>query len=184
MHRSTFRLHFNVPPIAALRRRTRGEAGAALVETALSMLVMLIFVFGVIEASMAVYSFHYLSNAAHEATRYAVVRGGSWTSSCDGSGQAGSGYGSSQCTASQQDIANFIANRDFPGINIQPSDVCVEYFSSVPSSASSACSPNTGPNMPGNIVQVTISYPYSFTLPGLPSYTWNLSSTSQMVIAQ
>lgn len=151
------------------------------------MLVMLSLVFGVIELCWGVYSFHYLGNAAHEAARYAIVRGGSWTTSCDGTGSAGSGYGSSQCQASSNDIANYVASRNFPGVNVTASDVCVEYFSSVPSSTSTSCSASSGSgvtNSPGDIVQVTIHYPFAINVPGLPAYTWNLSSTSQMVIAQ
>jgi Flp pilus assembly protein TadG len=157
-----------------------------MVETALSMLVMLILVFGVIEACWAVYSFHYLGNAAHEAARYAIVRGASWGVSCDGSGTAGSGYGSSMCTASTTDVANYVVNRNFPGISITASDVCVEYFSSVPASATQSCTASTGSlsNSPGDMVQVTITYPFAIQLPGLSNHTWNLMSTSQMAIAQ
>ncbi len=164
--------------------RLREEQGQSLVETALSMMMLLCLIFAVIEASWGVYSLHYLANGAHEAARYAIVRGGGWGAACDGSGAAGSGSGSSMCQASPQDIANFVASRNFPGINITASDVCVEYFSSVPASASTTCNGNTGPNADGDIVQVTISYPFSFTVPFLNRYTWHLSSTSQMVIAQ
>lgn len=165
-------------------RAARDDQGAELLEAAFSMMVMLIFIFGVIEACWAVYGLHYVANVAHEAARYAIVRGASWTSACDGSGTAGSGYGSSMCEASPADIANFVANRNFPGLNITAGDVCVEYFSSVPAAASTSCSGNTGPEAVGDIVQVTVSYPFTLTLPGLPAYTWNLASTSQMVIAE
>ena len=167
-----------------MRRSTRDEQGSNLVETAVSMLVLLMLMFGVIEASLAVYSFESVANAARDATRYAIVRGGSWSATCDGTGQAGSGYSSSRCQASPADIANYIANRDFPGVNIAASNVCVEYFSSVPSSTSTACSANSSPNSPGDIVQVTITYPFTLTIPGLAAYSLNLSSTSQSVIAQ
>lgn len=166
-----------------------GEEGAAMVESALAMLVMLMLFFGVVQACLAIYSSEYLASAAHEATRYAIVRGGSWTSSCDGIDSAGSGYGSSLCTASTADIQNYVVQRaaDYPDINITASDVCVEYLSSVPSSSLSTCTPSTGstvPNSVGEIVQVTITYPFTFTVPGLPGYSFSLSSTSQMVIAE
>ena len=171
-------------PLRAAIRRLREEQGQSLVETALSIMMLLCLIFAVIEACFGVYSLHYMANAAHEAARYAIVRGGGWGPTCDGTGAAGSGYGSSMCQASPTDIANFVANRDFPGISLTASDVCVEYFSSVPASASTACNGNTSPNADGDIVQVTITYPFSFNLPFLSNYTWNLSSTSQMVIAQ
>ena len=149
------------------------------------MLLLLTLMFGVIETSMAVYSFHFVANAAHEATRYAIVRGSSWNpTTCDGTGSAGSGYGSAQCQASAADIQNFVATRNFPGVNITAGDVCVEYFSAVPSSVSTSCTSNSTPNAPGDIVQVTVTYPFTFNVPGFPAYTVSLSSTSQSVIAQ
>ncbi|HEV2323904.1 MAG TPA: TadE/TadG family type IV pilus assembly protein [Terracidiphilus sp.] len=187
----TSRLPFKSRLLRAFKRELRDERGQSLVETALAMLVMLMLIFGVIEGCWAMYSFHYLANAAHEATRYAIVRGGDWSDKngapiyCDGSGNAGAGYGASECIASAADIANFAANRGFPGIHIDPNkDVTVGYYSSLADSTPSPCSQNSCPNQLGDIVQVTISHPFTLTLPGLPPYTWNLSSTSRMVIAQ
>lgn len=153
----------------------------------MSMLVMLSLVFGVIEVCWAVYAFHYLGNASHEAARYAIVRGGSWTGTCDGTGAAGSGYGSSQCQASSADVANFVASRNFPGINLTASDVCVAYYSSVPTNSSQDCIASAGSsvaNSPGDIVQVTITYPFQLAIPGFGDRTWHMMSTSEMVIAQ
>jgi Flp pilus assembly protein TadG len=155
-----------------------------MVETAISFSILSMLMFGVFEICLAVYAYHFLANTAHEATRYAIVRGSSWSSSCDGSGKGGSGYTSSGCTASTSDIASFVANRNFPGITITAADVCVEYFSSVPTSTSTTCSANSSPNAPGDIVQVTISYPFTLTVPFLKVQTLAMSSTSQMVITQ
>jgi Flp pilus assembly protein TadG len=169
-----------------LRRRALDQQGSSMVETAVCILVMLTLIFAVIESCWAVYTFHYIGNASHEAARYAIVRGGTWGASCDGSGNAGSGYSSSMCTASSTDIANYVANRGFPGIRLTSSNVCVAYYSSVPSSASTSCTASSGTlaNAAGDVVQVTVSYPFKLNLPLMPAYTWNLSSTSQMVIAQ
>ena len=180
----TSRSQFNLLLLSALKCPVRDERGATLVETAISMMTLLMLIFSVIEASLMVYSFHFVANAAHEATRYAIVRGSSWAATCDGTGSAGSGYGSSMCTASPTDIANYVANRNFAGVNIAASNVCVEYFSSVPSSASATCTASSSPNGPGDIVQVTITYPFTLAVPLLPGYTINLTSTSQMAIAQ
>ena len=140
---------------------------------------------GVAEISLALYSFHFVAHAAHEATRYAIVRGSDWTDS-SGAPSACSSYNSVMCEASVADVQNFVVNMNFPGIKITTDDVCVEYFSSIPSSASSSCTTSTGTlaNGLGDVVQVTIAYPFSFGIPGLKTYTYNLASTSQMVIAQ
>lgn len=145
------------------------------------MIVLLILIFGVIEAGWAVYSYHLVANAAHEGARYAIVRGSSWTAN----GSCAS-WSSSQCVASHTDIANYVANRSMAGVAIDPSQVCVEWFSTVPSSAPTNCVDNTNPgaNAQGDIVQVTVNYPFTLNVFFLPARTFKIGSTSQMVIAQ
>jgi len=175
----TFRRQFKLHLRKALRHLAHNECGQALVETALTMLILLSLILGVMDLCLALYSYHYLANAAHETARYAIVRGATWGTSCGS-------YTASMCTASPTDIANFVASRNFPGITITADDVCVQYFSSVSASTASTCTKNTansGPNAVGNIVMITITYPFSFGLPGLGTYTYHLSSTSRMVIA-
>lgn len=182
----TFRLRQNALLLSTLRRLFRDERGGTLVETAISFLVLLMLIFGVIQGSLAVYNYHFLASAAHEATRYAIVRGGGWDSACDGTGKAGSGYGSSMCTASPTDVANYVASRNFPGLNLTAADVCVEYLGAGPGSATTTCSASSSntDNVAGDIVQVTITYPFTLSVPGLPGYTFTMSNTSQMVISQ
>ena len=162
---STIRPCCNTHLLNALRRSVRDDSGSALVEAGISMIVLLMLIFGVIQVSWAVYSYHLIANAAHEGARYAIVRGGSWTPSCDGTGAAGSGWNSSQCAASTADIANYVASRSLPGVGIVPSNVCVRYSTSVSTSAPTSCTPNTSPNGRNNVVQVTstiLSFSISF----------------------
>ena len=59
-----------------LQRRSRCEEGATLVEMALVCAFIVIpMLFGIIEVSLALYSYNFVTDAAREATRYAVVRG-------------------------------------------------------------------------------------------------------------
>ena len=148
-----------------------------MIEAGIALIMLLTLIFAVIESSWAIYFNHYLGNAAHEATRYAIVRGGSWSGAC-------SDYSSSMCQASPTNIADYVVSRNFPGINIASGDVCVQYFATMPSSTSLSCTGNTSPNLPGDIVQVTVTHPFTLTVPFLPAVTWQLKSTSQMVIAQ
>lgn len=175
----TFRPLLNARLLNALRRSARDEHGSALVEAAMSMILLLVLIFGVIEVSWAVYSFHLVANAAHEGARYAIVRGKSWSGAC-------ANWGASQCKASSTDVANYVANRSMPGVGIDPSQVCVQWFSAVPSSTPTSCTPNANPNSnaQGNIVQVTVDYPFTLNVFFLPARTFHISSTSQMVIAQ
>jgi Flp pilus assembly protein TadG len=167
-----------------------GESGASLVETAISLTILFTFILGIMEGSLALYSYHFVSDAAREGTRYAIVRGSDWSAECDGTGTAGSGYSSSGCIANAADVEKYVSSLNFPGIDITTSDVCVQFLTSLPSSASSSCtaaSSSTEVPASGNIVQVTITYPFNFGLPGLPTghkYSYSLTSTSQMTIAQ
>lgn len=182
----TIRLHKNALLLSGLKPMWRDERGGSLVETALSFLLLSSLIFGVFEGALAVYSYHFLANAAHEATRYAIVRGGGWGSSCDGSGSTGSGFGSSGCVANATDVANYVASRNFPGLHLTAAQVCVKYLVSTPGSATTTCTASTTNtnNVPGDIVQVTINYPFTLSVPGVPSHTFTLSSTSQMAICQ
>ena len=179
---NTFRPHHNAPLLRTLRRVLHDEQGGSLVETAISFLLLLSLMFGVIQGSWAVYSYHFLANAAHEGTRYAIVRGGGWS----GTGGTCAGYTSSGCVASIANVQNYVANLNFPGLRITPGQVCVAYLTSTPASSTTTCTASTtnANNRPGDLVQVTINYPFTMSVPGLPGYTINLSSTSQMVIAQ
>lgn len=175
--------------LRAWKGRSRGENGGTLVETALCLPLLLMLIIGIIEASWAVYSYHYIADAAREGTRYAIVRGSDWTSSCD-TGGAGSGYTSAACSASVADVQNYVATLGFGAIGITPSNasnyVCVEYLSALPTSPPTSCTSSTGTlaNAQDDVVEVEITYPFKFGLPGFPGYTYNLNSFSEMAIAQ
>lgn len=171
-------------------RRARAENGGTLVETAFTLLVLLASVVGVIEMSWAMYSYHYIADAAREGTRYAIVRGADWPSSC-------SSYTASGCNASPANIQAFVANLGIGPIGINPSNASNYIFVCYNPSSTAACTTSSTSNVPaaensagnGNVVQVTITYPFSFGIPsfgnpGVLSYTYNLTSSSQMVIAQ
>lgn len=178
-----FRSCFNSRLPRAWRRRLRNEHGGTLVETAFTITLLFVFIFGIMELSLALYSYHFVSDAAREATRYAMVRGSDWSSSCDGTGKAGSGSTSAGCIASATDIQNYVQNMGFPGIvgsNMTVTTTCATTiggtFTAYP--GTTACNGN------GNVVQVTVSYPFTFGVPGMKKFNYSLASTSQMVISQ
>jgi Flp pilus assembly protein TadG len=148
----------------------RCESGSTLVETAITLTVVLALIFGAIEVGMMLYSYHFVSYAAREGTRYAIVRGSSCSSF------------SSACPAAASDIQNYVSNLGFPGIDITSSDVAVSWASYSQSTATwTACS---NCNAPGDQVQVTVTYQVPWALPFLPSGNFQLTSTSAMVISQ
>ncbi len=55
------------------------EIGSAILEFGLVIVMFFMFVFGVMDFGRALYTYHFVSNAACEATRYAMVRGSSST---------------------------------------------------------------------------------------------------------
>src|SRR6266568_5428041 len=82
----------------------RAEHGAALVEMAVSASVLFLTLIGLMKICLAVYTFHYISEASREGARYAMVRG----SSCK--------TFTSACPATTQDIQSYIQNLGYPGI--------------------------------------------------------------------
>jgi Flp pilus assembly protein TadG len=67
-------------------RSVQNEEGSALVEFALSSVVLFMTLFGLMASCTALYSYLFVAEAAREASRYAIVRGDSCTglSDCPG----------------------------------------------------------------------------------------------------
>ncbi len=83
-----------------VRESRRNDRGVALLEFGLVMVVFFMFVFGIMDFGRALYSYHFVSNAACEATRYAIVRGASSTE-----------------PATAADVANYVKSITPAGIN-------------------------------------------------------------------
>jgi Flp pilus assembly protein TadG len=177
MSRSVHPIQFAFPKERGLRmecpqwlRRARGERGSTLVETALSMVILSIVALGVMELSLALYTYHFLSDAAREGTRYAIVRGSSCTTY--------SGF-TSACPALGADIQSYVRGLGFPGIT--PSLMTV---TTIWPTTGASCTPSVTPcNNPGNLVQVTVSYRFPLSIPFVPANTLTMTSSSKMVIS-
>ncbi len=146
----------------------RGEQGATVIETALAAVALLTLFFGVMEMSIALYTYHFVSNAARLATRYAMVRG----SQCSGFASA--------CPARNSDIQSYVRGLDFPGI--VPANITA---ATTWPTTGATCTPSSSPcNNPGNLVHITVTYCFPLTIPFMPTSTLSFSSSSQMVISQ
>jgi len=66
-----------------LAARLRSEQGSVAVETSISFMVMILFLFGIMECCMMAYTYASLEDAAREGVRYAIVHGAD-SSSCEG----------------------------------------------------------------------------------------------------
>ena len=82
------------------RTSRTNDRGASVLEFGLVVLVFYAFVFGVVDFGRAVYSYHFVSYAAREATRYAIVHGAE-----------------SSDPATATDIAQYVKNITPDGIN-------------------------------------------------------------------
>jgi Flp pilus assembly protein TadG len=151
-------------------RSARGEEGSAIMETAMSSMILLTFMFGVMETGFALYSYHFISEAAREGTRYAIVRGSSCVNPTDFT---------SACPASTSDIQNYVKNLGFPGIN--PNNMTVT-VANAGYPAGVTCTPSASCNNPGNLVTVTVQYNFPLTVPFVPAHTYSMSSTAAMII--
>jgi Flp pilus assembly protein TadG len=149
------------------------EEGAVLVEIAFSIVILLSVVFGIMAISLALYSYFFVSEAAREATRYAIVRGNSNSRpDCTSPGYA-------TCIAQPTDIQSYVRDLAFPGVTASNITATSTWWTST----GGACGTTDSCKIPGNRVQVTVSYPYPLSIPFGPQRTLTLASTSNMVVA-
>lgn len=169
---------------AALKRIAASlsdDTGSNLVEMAITSSVLLAMLLGICQISFALYISQFTSDAARQASRYAMVRG---STSCLNTPNL------TNCDASATEIQNFVQGLDFPGIqtsNVTATTTWCAASTTQPTSSSptswSSCSSGTS-NAPGNLVEVNVSYPLTFTIPFVHTFSLNIASQSQMVIAQ
>jgi Flp pilus assembly protein TadG len=148
------------------RRNLCNEEGATAVEFALSSVVMLAVIFGIVQLSLALYTYNYISDAAREGARYAIVRG---STSCLTVGKTTSTI--SDCNdTSGSGIVSYVQGLAYPGID----------WSRCTTTCVTVSWPST--NARGNLVNVKISYPYRLNVPFVKPLSFNLSSSSAMVV--
>lgn len=131
---------------------------------------------GMMEMSLALYCYLFVSDAACEATRYAIVRG---STSCTNSPVLPG------CNATNDDIQNYLQNLGYPALIADNLTTTTTWLSvsAGPPATWSACGSGVC-NAPGNIVKVTVKYTFPINIPFVPSSDLALYSTSEMVIAQ
>lgn len=153
-------------------RHLAGEEGDTIAEFALSATILIAVVFGIYQASSAFYCYSYVSDAARQGTRYAIVRGSACTgfSECSGT----------PVGATSAQVQSYVKSLGYPGIS--PNNLTV---TTTWPSTGSACTPISSPcNNPGNLVKVVVAYRFPLSIPLVPVTTINMSSTSEMVISQ
>jgi Flp pilus assembly protein TadG len=164
--------------------RLAEEGGSGLVEYALIFVVLMTMLLGIMEFASMLYAYHFVSNAAREATRYAAVRG----STCDAD---------SSCSLPTPDtgpaapgntvIQDYVTSIAPASINTSSTgcggSACLTTTPTWPVTADSPTICGTTANYPGCTVAVQVSYSFNFLLPLVHIPPVTLSSTSETVIA-
>lgn len=177
--------------IARLIERTRrrlgfgGSEGSTIVEFAVVSSVYLGFLFLIIETALAVYSFDFVSEAARDCARYAIVRG---KSSC----AAAYSPQMPDCAATEAQIQTHLRSLSYPAIVSNNLTATVAWYPVTAGpgatwATNSTCSTAPAPTSckaVGNAVQVIVNYQYPFIVPFVKSATINMSNSSMMVISQ
>jgi Flp pilus assembly protein TadG len=147
-----------------MRPAKRGERGASLPETAIVMAVVLALLFAIIDFGRAMYTYASVAQLARQGARWAIVRGAQCTQL-------------DHCNAVQTDVQTHVQGQSM-GV-MDPNSISVNA-----TWPPSGCPTGLSAKSPGCIVIVTVSYPFKFMLPFLPTLPYAMSSTSQMVISQ
>ena len=145
--------------------RRQDEAGAEIIEFALVMMAFSLVFFGVMAFGQALYAYHYVSDAARDGARFAIVRGSACTT------------WATACPAANSDVRNYVVSITPPGINTSASHLTVT--TTWPGNGAGTCTINNSPGCP---VKVQVQYKFTFPLV-LPSAV-TMTSASQMVISQ
>lgn len=156
----------------ARRRNSGRERGNTLTEFAFVLPLLLMMIFGVVDFGRALYAYHFVSDSAREATRWASVRGQACLSLP---------AQPTPCPAQPDDIKEFVVSTAPAGINRSPSTLLVDAAFVTPPGNGSMCV--THKNNPGCAVQVQVTYVFKFVFPFLPKSTYTMKSTSEMIIS-
>ena len=161
-------------------RGTAGAArkrGSAVIEFALSSLVFLAFMFGIIDFARAAYTYEFVTYAARSGARWASVRGSTCAATngdawCDPATSSASG-------ATQADVQTYVQSLNLPGISPTQITATVTW-----PQTGDACNTSSAVNSPGCPVKVLVQYPYSSSIPFIWIKTITLTADSEMVISQ
>lgn len=167
--------------LVTIRRFCRAECGETLIEFAISAVITLSLLLAVMDLSRALYTYHFISFAAEQGARFAEVHGSGWTSACSSS--TGTSYTAPLgCTASKSDIQIYVQSLTPPGVTKANVAVNPQWIGKDINGNTTIC--GTTNNKAGCLVQVSVSYQFSYMVPFLPTAAQTLSATAQAVITE
>lgn len=159
----------------------RRNDGSATLEMAVSSTVLFAMLFGISQMSIALYSYHFVADAARQATRYAMVRGSTCSTNTPNL---------TNCNITQDEIQTYVQSLHYPGIrtaNLTATILWCQASTTNNRTTWAACTAGTS-KAPGNEVYVNVSYKMAIHIPFANNWTGknllSTSSSSQMVISQ
>jgi hypothetical protein len=159
---------------ARTRRASKSETrGSSLVEQSFIIVFLLTMMLGIIDCGRALYTYHFVSNVAREATRWASVRS---TRAC-ATGPI------TPCPADAGNIrSTFTATMSSMGLDSSKITITPTY-AAPPSIGASSC-PAVN-NLAGCMVHIDVTYHYTFLFaPFISAPPITMSSSSEMLITQ
>lgn len=138
--------------------------------------MLLMLVFGIIDFSRALYTYHFVSSAAQLGARYAIVRGGDWPNSC----ATATSY---SCQASVANVKTYVQSLATLGITASNVTVTTTWPQLTVNGTTTGCNTSATQATQGCRVKVQVSYTYHFFLPYLPTAGLPMTATSEQVIA-
>jgi Flp pilus assembly protein TadG len=151
----------------------RSERGSSLLEQSFILVFLLTMMFGIIDCGRALYTYHFVSNVAREASRWASVR----SQNCDGSALSG-------CPADLSgDNVRTTFKANLSSMGLDPTKVTFTTSWVVPPGVGAASCPTPNSNHVGCMVHVDVTYAYTFFFaPFIAAPAINMSSSSEMLI--
>ena len=183
-------------------RRMAREDGAMLVETGIAATSLLMVLFGMIEICWLLYSYNYVSNAARDATRYAVLRGPNSCNDATVTPFPDCGLKPTKFTSTtdptKNPLLNYVESMGYPALSSSNTSMQVTYLVATKTAAGattwatdSHCSStsdtdtNGNPcNNVGNMINVQVTYNFPLNVPFWKQLTVPVTSTSQMMISE
>jgi Flp pilus assembly protein TadG len=143
-----------------------GEKGETLVAFAITLPIMLSFLFGMMQVCLVFYTYEWISEAAREGTRYAMVHG----STCESSGGVSCTVTGATGAGSFLSVDGYVSAIGLPNLGGGTTNVVTTY--------------PDGDEIPPHRVVVNVTYTFPYKIPFVSSKPISLSSTSEMSILQ
>ena len=152
--------------------RQNREAGVALVVFALSIVLVLTIMFGIVDFARAIFAYVWVANTARIGARYAMVTG-AFCLYPDGTSCGANG---AQLISYLQSNSQGISFTNSCPISGSRGAVCIQ------SGCVSSTAGSTLPCASGVEATVQVQYQFGFICPYLPLPTWTMTSTSARIV--